>query len=819
MDNNMKFINREKSNLTKIGKIKSFNEVIKKLTIDEELTYKEKVYILNCAISFMNYFKSDKRYKSYIEFAYYIILKYSINYKDYKPLYDFCINFGFYPIAKSILKNNLIDNFSINDCILDIDMNSYNNNDYIETYEQKKIKGKLLDNKSKEISYIAPTSFGKSSIIFEHIIKNRLINKKIGIIVPTKSLLMQTYRMIKDIEINRKIIIHDDMYDGEEEFIAVVTQERALRLLEKHCVRFDMLYIDEAHNLFNKDLRNILLSRLIRKNRIKNPNQKVMYLSPLIADSNNLKFDSKQEIEEERINYNLKESEIYEYTLTGNIRKFNRFINDFCNIGNSENIYTYITTYSENKNFIYLRSPRKIEKFSRELYENLTEINTIPKINELIDELKNFVHDDFYIINLLRKGILYIHGKMPDLIKEYLEYQYKNIDEIKYIVANSVILEGINLPINTLFIMNVFSLDKKLLTNLIGRVNRLNQIFNTEKNELNKLLPKIHFVNSEEYNRKNSKMENKIKLLRSRYFSDSIENPVLEKYDIEKLNLSEEEKQKKKVEVIKIIESEEFICSEYTDEKDRIKKYLIENSIAEMYSDIDKLVDGIYMNIEKVRMRKFNWNKLNIVDKIYELFIHNIEEYITDFEFGRLKNIEARNYYYKFIYYSSRRTLKENINSLVIYFDQKSQRGEELYIGESYGEKPKVTDSYRRGKNVYVDLSQKNYKEKVNLAIVKLKIEEDFIGYKLNKFIEMIKDYKLISEEDYNKYIYGTNDKQKISLIKLGLSKSLILKLEKDKQLNNIYLDENNNLKATKEFLLYKQKLSNFIKFEIDRLF
>lgn len=818
MDNNKEVNTKEKSNLIKIGKIENFNTVIKKLTIDEELTFKEKVYILNCAISFMRYFELDKRYTSYIEIAYYIILKYSIKYNDYKPLYDFAVNFGFYPIAKSIIQNNLIDNLSITDCILDIDMNNYNNNDYIETYEQKNIKEKLFDNKSKEISYIAPTSFGKSSIIVEHIIKNKLINKKVGIIVPTKSLLMQTYRMIRNIKINRKIIIHDDMYEDEEEFIAIVTQERALRLLEKHYVTFDILYIDEAHNLFNKDYRNILLSRLIRKNKVINPNQKVMYLSPLIADSNNLKIDSNQKIEEQRINYNLKECEIYEYTLSRTIRKFNRFINKFYKIGNLEDIYTYITDYSENKNFIYLRSPRKIEIFSSELYKNLTDINITSEINELIDELKRFVHDDFYIINLLKKGILYIHGKMPDLIKEYLEYKYKNIKEIKYIVANSVILEGMNLPIDTLFIMNVHSLDQKLLTNLIGRVNRLNQIFNTEKSALNKLLPKIHFINSEEYNRKNSKMENKIKLLISKHFSDKIENPTLEKYDVEKLKLSKDKKEKKKIEAIRITKSEDFICSEYIDEKDKLKKYLIENSIAEMYSDIDKLVDNIYKNIEKVKMGKNKWEKLNIIDKIYLLFIYNIEEYIIDFEFSRLKNIEARNYYNGFIYYSSKRTLKENINSLVIYFDEKSKQGEDLYIGESYGEKSKITDNYKKGKDVYVDLSKKNYKEKVNLAIVKLKIEEDFIGYKLNKFIEMMKDYKLISEEEYNNYIYGTNDKQKISLIKLGLSKSLILKLENDKQLNNIYLDENNNLKATDEFLIYKETLSNFIKFEIDRL-
>ncbi|MDU0323046.1 DEAD/DEAH box helicase [Clostridium butyricum] len=815
MENN-KIVSKEKRRLTDIGKIREFNEAIKKLTINDELEFKEKVYLLNCAISFMRYFKLDKRYKSYIEIAYYIILKYSIQYNDYRPLYDFSINFGFYPIAKSIIKNKLIDDFTINDCILDSEMDNYNNDDYIETYEQKNVKEKLLNDESKEISYIAPTSFGKSSIIMEHIIKNKSINKKVGIIVPTKSLLMQTYRMVRNIDINRKLIIHDEMYEGEEEFIAIVTQERALRLLER-CKSFDILYIDEAHNLFNKDSRNILLSRLIRKNKVMNPNQRVMYLSPLISDSNNLKFDSNQEIEEQRINYNLKECEIYEYVLTGKVRKYNRFINRFYNIGEVENIYKYISNYSEEKNFIYLRAPKKIEIFSKQLYQELNDIEITTEINELIDELKKFVHDDFYVINLLRKGILYIHGKMPDMIKEYLEYQYKNISEIKYIVANSVILEGMNLPIDTLFIMNVYALDQKLLTNLIGRVNRLNKIFNSEKSELNKLLPKIHFVNSEEFNRKNSKMENKIQLLRNRSFSDFIENPVLAKYDVEKLGLSPDEKEQKKVEVVNILNSEEFICSEYVDEDDKLKKYLIENSIADIYSNVDKLVDDINKKIEIIKNNKDKWSKYNIIDKIYVLFVYNIG-YIKDFEFDRLNNIEARKYYNGFIYYSNNRSLKENIDSLVVYFDKKAQRGEDLYIGESYGEKAKETDSYRNGKEVYVDLSNKSYEEKVNLAIVKLKIEEDFIGYKLNKFIVMMKDYELITEEEYNNCIYGTNDKKKISLVKLGLSKSLILRLEKDNQISNLYLDENNNLKANSEFIVYKDTLSNFIKFEIDRL-
>ena len=91
----------------------------------------------------------------------------------------------------------------------------------------------------------------------------------------------------------------------------------------------------------------------------------------------------------------------------------------------------------------------------------------------------------------MNKGLLFIHGKIPDLITEFIEHCFKNTSSLKYLIANSVILEGINLPIDRLFITNTRGLHGKELTNLIGRVNRLNYVFN-EKN-LSKLIPQIFF--------------------------------------------------------------------------------------------------------------------------------------------------------------------------------------------------------------------------------------------------------------------------------------------------------------------------------------
>lgn len=91
------------------------------------------------------------------------------------------------------------------------------------------------------------------------------------------------------------------MYDGSDSFIAIFTQERALRLLKDETISFDLLIIDEAHNLFSYDPRSLLLTRLIRRNRKRNRNSINYYLSPLISDSSNLKVEGNQEIFEKRL--------------------------------------------------------------------------------------------------------------------------------------------------------------------------------------------------------------------------------------------------------------------------------------------------------------------------------------------------------------------------------------------------------------------------------------------------------------------------------------------------------------------------------------
>ena len=789
-----------------------YNAAMKKLTVaPTQLDENEKTFLLTVAIILLRKYEKDNRLTSFVELAYSIILKYSLSFNDFAPLYDFSVNIGYYPIAQAItdFEQIQIDNIAsaIIPTLIDDD---YKRESIIETYGQKYTRDQILSSTSKDICYIAPTSFGKSSIILEHIATHWETLKRVAVIVPTKSLLMQSYRAIRRKEFDAKIIIHDEMYNSEERFIAVLTQERALRLLDKHDIFFDCLYIDEAHRLLERDSRSILLSRLIRLNRQRNEGTEVIYLSPLVTDTNNLKTDESQEIFEQRIRFNIKEPELYEYCTDGTVQKYNRFIDTFFPIGHSETMFSYILQNATEKSFCYLYAPRKIEQFAEEFSQSITTVQDSPELKEVIKNLKEYVHDEFYAIEYIKKGIIYLHGKMPDNVKEYLEYKYSQIPELQFIIANKVILEGINLPISSLFVLNGTNLYGKDLTNLIGRVNRLNLVF-SQPPKLGLLMPQVHFVNSEEYNRRRGNFENKIRLLRSSVFADNVKNPTLENFDIEnKENKDNVDKCKE------IVENESIFFAVAEDPIQELKRQMISLGMNTIYTISDELCQTILEKINRIKDRP-ELHESHFLERLRYLFIRHCDSNIIDNEFARLKNDKAIAYY-KMFFKNRKQSLKENIAREVAYFQRRIAEGDCLmYIGESYGERAYVTTGREAYHNVYIDLSGKSSRQLANIAIVKQKIEEDFVSFKLRMFFQLMLDYSILSEDEYYEILYGTTDRKKIYLVKTGLTINLINRLEKDNQLQNITFDRNGNLVTNALFDAYLKGADDFYRFELSR--
>lgn len=811
------------NNLTWLKDNERFVEINAKLATGYPLSEEESTFCLSVAVLLIKEYEKDMRRASFLEFGYYLILSYALQSSNYEPLFDLSVNLGFYPISKFILDNELLDKEGLHHYFVGNELDRFAHQEITETLEQNKFRNQLVESRARDSCYIAPTSFGKSSMMVELISELNL--DKIFIVVPTKSLLVQTYKLVKFYFPDRKIIFHDEMYDGENKFIAVFTQERALRLLKnEEGMKVDALLVDEAHNLFESSSRSILLARLIRRIRKRKSSSRVFYFSPLINDSENLRFEEQQVIDTKRIQFNIKEADISEYRLDGGIYKYNRFLNKFFKSGAERSMLNYIIDNKKMNNFLYLRAPRKVEDFAGILAEQLPCLKN-EELEQLSKTIARNVHEYFYCVELIKKGVLYIHGKLPDLIKEYLEFKFSETAELKFIVANSVILEGVNLPVDNLYILNVHSLGAKELTNLIGRVNRLSEVFGGRDPSLTKLRPSVHFVNSEEFNRVRSNMSAKIEKLKPGRRADEVKNPTLLSFDILKFDHMIENSsslavvdsaKKDKANALAIIERESFLIEPPQTGADRMKLQFFESGLHSIYFDAERAFNIIMKRVESIRLYHDS-ERIDPIEKIYMVFISGIESYIVDASFSRLRNKKARNYYRLFVKHAHALTLKEHINSMVRYFYAKIDEADSkvFYIGSSYGEL--AIDGSTEGNRLYVDLSSKSHRELVNLALIKIKIESDFVSYKLNEFVSLLKDYEVVTEEDYNVFVYGAANKKNTDLSKLGLSGSLIKRLELDDQIQNIEVNSLGHVYANDRFKEYLKLQDDLVQFEIKK--
>jgi hypothetical protein len=138
-----------------------------------------------------------------------------------------------------------------------------------------------------------------------------------------------------------------------------------------------------------------------------------------------------------------------------------------------------------------------------------------------------------------------------------------------------------------------------------------------------------------------------------------------------------------------------------------------------------------------------------------------------------------------------------------------------MYIGQGFGEcKGPYGDETNMG-DVYIDLRTKTDAEIVNLLVVKTKIEQDFLSYQYLRAVSFLHDIKVVSDEAYNYEIYGTTDKDKIELLKLGITAGLLNVLEQNDQIKNIEKDEYGNIQGNVELKRFYMSTDDYTKFEI----
>lgn len=442
--------------------------------------------------------------------GYRIFLLYSKYTEDYKPLYELSINKGFIPIAQFIYENlKYAEKFGN----LQTAINKAVNQDFRQRNQYKTIGQVLLYNnvitsEAKSYIVVAPTSYGKTELILSFL--DSAPNKNVCIITPTKSLLAQTKKRILNHIGNQKIITRPEMYsENDKRIIAVLTQERLLRLLQENPeLNFDILVVDEAHNLldgFSKDNnRSVLLASVIVICHRRNENLSCRYLTPFLQSRESIVLKHISESLEWFTVSEFMKSEVFYFhdIVKGTKEMLDQYSGakqKLISLGNSDasSDAEIVISHADRKNIIYLNNPKKIEQFAKEL-SNLLDITSSERLKKAVSDLRDFIHEDYSLAASLEKGVIYHHGSVPESVRYYIELLYSEINELKMLIANSTLLEGVNIPATKMFILDPSRggsyLTSSDFKNLIGRICRFGEIFNPNDGSLGYLLPEIHII-------------------------------------------------------------------------------------------------------------------------------------------------------------------------------------------------------------------------------------------------------------------------------------------------------------------------------------
>lgn len=315
--------------------------------------------------------------------------------------------------------------------------------------------------KKENLVVSAPTSFGKTTAIFEYISRNKKNLHKIITIIPTNSLKMEYFIKLQEILAETHKVIDNEGKIEDDNFCLVLTHEKFIECFleyKDYIKDIDLVVIDEIYKLKNeKDEDRIYAMSLAYLTTIKIAKQFV-FMGPFIQSSHFPGIDKDHRV----LNYFYSPvlSEIY-------------YIGEY----SEENIIQNVK-YNE-KSMIYYSSKDKLGKAAIALANKLNRKND-KLVNYLIESYGKEICKNWYLVESLSKGIAINYNEIPNFIKDYMLNKYNQKDSgYNILLSTSTLLEGVNTLTKNLYITSGKNGKKKLTDfefwNLVGRAGRLGE--------------------------------------------------------------------------------------------------------------------------------------------------------------------------------------------------------------------------------------------------------------------------------------------------------------------------------------------------------
>lgn len=332
------------------------------------------------------------------------------------------------------------------------------------------------------VSISAPTSAGKSFIVGQWLADFLRIYPQSNVVyvVPTRALIQQVQRDIEfliqsenidDVSVST-LPMRSSIIEGKSN-VFIFTQERFHILLgeSNDDIKFDLLVVDEAQKIGDNN-RGVLLQQAIESAIFQNPLCRVLFASPMTENPGIFLEDAPDNVtttplvsEDSMVNQNLiwvtqvpSQPLLWNVELIistaplqiGTIKLPARPTNT------SKRLPFVAFTLGNPKggNVVYVNGAADAEKAAKQLYDLVgdnSELAVDAEITELIDLIKKTIHKKYTLWNVLLRGIAFHYGNMPLLVRTEIERLFSS-NKIKYLVCTSTLIEGINMPCQSIFV-------------------------------------------------------------------------------------------------------------------------------------------------------------------------------------------------------------------------------------------------------------------------------------------------------------------------------------------------------------------------------
>lgn len=280
--------------------------------------------------------------------------------------------------------------------------------------------------------------------------------------------------------------------DKEQNYIFVMTPERMLYLMiNEPDIQIDYLFVDEAHKITGADKRSPFYYQIVNMLSERPHRLHIIFASPNVPNPEvfldtipDVKSANKHKLQTSYspvsqpkfiINLINREVSIYNEHNDSNIPITSIALDD------ADLIDVLLRFEKDEKQkekpfIVYFPSTRKTVVAARDFGANRIPKTNCQELMELAKDIKNEVHGDYYLADLVSKGVAYHIGYLPASIRQRIEDLFK-AGKITALFCTSILGEGVNLPADNLFITDYRNGQKDMrpidFRNLVGRVGRL----------------------------------------------------------------------------------------------------------------------------------------------------------------------------------------------------------------------------------------------------------------------------------------------------------------------------------------------------------